>query len=641
MFPSPSLAVLGDNRAVKPSSGPEQPVVEQTAAELREALSRESEKLIALREIGEALGSTLDLNQLLAVVVKRMSTVMRADRSTLYLLDEEKGELWSKIAQGEETVEIRLPVGDGLAGHVAKSLTALNVKDVYQDPRFDSSWDQHTGYRTRSALCVPMKNQHGRLIGVVQVLNKQAKGGQTDAAGFDADDENLLSALASQAAVSIENSKLFLSIVGKNMELLETKEALERKIRELDVLFEVAHVSASATELHDLLDGLLARTMRAVDAQAAAILVHQVGVGTAGELRVRVSQAGGATTLRTMRVPMDEGICGWVAKHQRSQLVDDVQADERYVPDWLPRLGFQPKSVLSVPLLWEGGEGALNLWNKAGAAVPFAEADRKLATLIAGHVATAIGNAERRDRRAKEERLSSIGQFLSGMLHDLKTPMTVIQGYVRLLATEENPKEREAFALLVRRQIELIKAMTHETLAFARGDRKLLVRKVYLREFFADVVEQLRKEFGEDTVAVELKLSDNGVAYFDPHKIQRAVHNLARNAVEAMRGNGHAGVFEIRVDRSDVGGLSMSFCDNGPGIPHEQQPQLFDAFYSRGKADGTGLGLAIVRQVVEDHDGDVRVTSQPGDTTFVIELPECQPASTSAGELRAPLESDG
>ena len=108
------------------------------ATNLELALSREREKLSALTDIGVALGSTLDLNELLVLVLDRVSPLMAADRSTLYLLDEDTGELWSKVAQGEEVREIRLKVGDGLAGWVAKSGQVLNIKDVYQDPRFDA-----------------------------------------------------------------------------------------------------------------------------------------------------------------------------------------------------------------------------------------------------------------------------------------------------------------------------------------------------------------------------------------------------------------------------------------------------------------------------------------------------------------------
>ena len=185
------------------------------ADELRRALAREQEKLRALTDIGAALGSTLDLDELLVLVIERVSRLMDAERSTLYLLDEDTGQLWSKVAQGEAVQEIRLRAGEGLAGWVAKTGQSLRIRDVYQDPRFDAEWDRRTGFRTRSTLCVPMKNQHGRTIGVVQVLNKRL-------GEFSDEDAELLHALAAQAAVSIENSKLFLSVVGKNTELLET-----------------------------------------------------------------------------------------------------------------------------------------------------------------------------------------------------------------------------------------------------------------------------------------------------------------------------------------------------------------------------------------------------------------------------------
>src|SRR5688500_17130094 len=88
---------------------------------LRAVLAREQDKLRALQDIGVALGSTLDMNELLSLVLERMSRVMEADRSTLYLVDEERGEVWSKVAQGEHVVEIRLKIGEGIAGWVAKS----------------------------------------------------------------------------------------------------------------------------------------------------------------------------------------------------------------------------------------------------------------------------------------------------------------------------------------------------------------------------------------------------------------------------------------------------------------------------------------------------------------------------------------
>ena len=599
--------------------------------DLARALEREQEKVRALEDIGAALGSTLDLNELLALVLGRITHVMDADRSTLYLLDEETGELWSKLAQGERVQEIRLRVGEGLAGWVAKTGKLLNIKDAYQDPRFDSDWDKRTGYRTRSILCVPMKNHHGRTIGVVQVLNKRH-------GAFGPDDESLLSALASQAAVSIENSKLFLSVVGKNMELLDAKEQLERKIRELDVLFEIAQVAASATKLDELLEGVLARSMRAIDAEAGSILLADED---SGDLRFRCAIGGVPDAVKRLKVRLGEGISGWVAMHGEPQIVNEVDEDERHSKLIASQVGYHPRSLLCVPLRFDDGQGAIELLNKADGHAGFTDDDLKLATVIAGHVSTSIGLLRARERREREERLSTIGQLLSSVLHDLKTPMTVISGYLQLLVHEEDTDERQRYGDAVVRQVELINAMTREILAFARGDRTLLVRKVYLHRFFQDVAEQVGLELEGRNVKVDLVLNDKGTARFDQHKVMRAVHNLARNAAEAIGTRG--GTFTITVDRrADDGAVMLTFTDDGPGVPEEIQGRLFESFTTHGKDGGTGLGLAIVRKIVDDHGGTIDVQSRPGCTVFTIVLPQqpedpARPASVPPPRTDAPI----
>lgn len=590
--------------------------------ELREALEREQRKVRALQEVGGLLGSTLDLNELLAMVMERVSDVIEAERSTLYLVDDATGELWSKVAQGTpESAEIRLKKGAGLAGSVAKSGRSLNIKDAYQDPRFDPSWDRKSGFRTRSTLCVPMRNQHHRIIGVLQVLNKRR-------GYFTTDDEALLSALAAQAAVSIENSKLFHGIVGKNAELIETQEKLRDRVRELDVLFEIARASASLHDLEELLGTVLARTLPAVDAVAACILLSEEG---SPELRMAAAIGGRARAVRNLRVPVGEGVAGTVAKHQEAQLVNGPGEGREA---WLAEAtGSEPESVLSVPLRWEEGDGhgtgALVLLDKAGGLGGFTEDDLRLSTVIAGQIATAIQVARGRVRREREARLSSLGQALSSVLHDLKTPMTVISGYARLLASEPDAEAKEELLGTILRQVETLNMMTRETLAFARGDRKLWPRKVYLYKFFEELAEQLRRGLG-DRIDVELELRDRGTALLDEAKIQRATHNLARNAAEALAGAGRRGTFTMVVDRDAAGNLVLVFRDDGPGIPDEIRPRLFESFTSHGKEGGTGLGLAIVRQVVQDHEGRIALASEPGCTEFRVELPQPAPVSVPA-----------
>ena len=589
----------------------------QETLRLRNVVDRERAKLRALQDISAALGSTLDLGELLEMILDRISEVMEADRSTLYLLDEETDELWSKVAQGDDVHEIRLKPGEGLAGAVASTGKPLNIKDAYQDPRFDAEWDRRTGYRTRSTLCVPMKNQHGRTIGVVQVLNKLE-------GHFTVADEALLTALASHAAVSIENSRLFLSVVGKNIELLETKEQLEKKIRELDVLFEITQVAASAIELDDLLAGVLARTMRATDAEAASILLADQDTG---DLTFRAAVGGEPDRVKKMTIKAGQGISGWVAENGKPQIVNEVDQDPRHSKHISDEVGYHPKSVLCVPLRWDEGMGALQLLNKSGGRAPFIDDDLKMATVIAGHLSTAISQAQSRAEQAREERLATLGRFLSSMLHDLKTPLTVISGYTQMLVQEDDQEARQDAASSIRRQVQLLKTMMGETLAFAKGERRILIRRVYLHTFFEDLAEQLKPDLAEKGIRLELVLHDRGVAHFDEEKMQRVFHNLARNAAEAIGDRG--GVCRIEVDRTEEGSLALSFADDGPGVSEEIRHRLFESFTTHGKKGGTGLGLAIVQSIVEDHGGNVTVESHPGRTAFTILLPQPQPRKST------------
>ena len=154
-------------------------------------------------EVMRALGGTLDLDRLLDLIMNKTTEVMNADRSSLFLIDWDTEELWSKVAQGVRFLELRFPMNAGLAGAVATTGEVLNIPDAYEDDRFNQEWDRRTGYRTRSVLCVPMNNKAGERIGVIQVLNKQ--GGEA----FGRDDEELLCTLAGQAAVAIENAQLY------------------------------------------------------------------------------------------------------------------------------------------------------------------------------------------------------------------------------------------------------------------------------------------------------------------------------------------------------------------------------------------------------------------------------------------------
>ncbi len=146
--------------------------------------------------------SEIDLGAMLQKVMNEATKMLNADRSTLFLNDEKKGELFSRIAQGDSIGEIRLPNHVGIAGAVFISGETINIPYAYADLRFNPAFDKKTGYFTRSILCVPIINKDGKTIGVTQVLNKQS-------GTFTDEDESRLKAFTAQVSIALENAKLF------------------------------------------------------------------------------------------------------------------------------------------------------------------------------------------------------------------------------------------------------------------------------------------------------------------------------------------------------------------------------------------------------------------------------------------------
>ena len=159
--------------------------------------------LIALVKIGQAVAAEKNIDALIKTIAEETKTALNADRCTVFLFDKENNELYSKVATGLDDVkELRIPADKGLAGHVLQTGETINIKDAYKDNRFNKDVDKKTGYRTRTILCMPIKNFNQEIIGVFQVLNKFDE-------TFTIDDEDLLIAIASSAGISLENAQLF------------------------------------------------------------------------------------------------------------------------------------------------------------------------------------------------------------------------------------------------------------------------------------------------------------------------------------------------------------------------------------------------------------------------------------------------
>jgi len=186
-------------------------ITTQAAAALEHArfveeLEKAHRDEVILLEVGGAISGDLDLDSLLEKIMQATTMLTAAERSTLFIHDPETGELWSRVAQGTEKKEIRVPSYGGLAGAAFTAGETLNIADAYADARFNPDFDRQTGFKTRSILCMPLADRLGQPIGVMQVLNKV--GGP-----FTVLDETRLKAFSAQAAVALENAKLFQDVL--------------------------------------------------------------------------------------------------------------------------------------------------------------------------------------------------------------------------------------------------------------------------------------------------------------------------------------------------------------------------------------------------------------------------------------------
>jgi sigma-B regulation protein RsbU (phosphoserine phosphatase) len=173
------------------------------------AAREEIERLKTVVEASKLINSSIEADSLYNSILSVARNELGVERGTLYFVDKERGEIWAKIANELETGEIRLPIGKGIAGSVAATGEPVILYDAYSDPRFDRSQDQRSGFRTRSMLCVAIRNRDGVVVGVLQLLNKRH-------GSFGTRDLEFLDAISDHMAIAMENATLHMSLIEKD-----------------------------------------------------------------------------------------------------------------------------------------------------------------------------------------------------------------------------------------------------------------------------------------------------------------------------------------------------------------------------------------------------------------------------------------
>lgn len=189
-----------------------------------------------LARFGRSISSETRLDNLLSLLAEEVRHILGADRCSVFLVDPGKNELWVKVALGSGEKVLHLPLGQGIAGFVAKTGSAINIRDAYRDTRFSEDIDRVTGYKTRSCLAVPLKDRDGKALGVFEVVNK-AKG------AFTEEDEGFLRILATIAASAIENAQLYENLRRSHLETIYRLAMVAEYRDQTDTAKHLRHIS--------------------------------------------------------------------------------------------------------------------------------------------------------------------------------------------------------------------------------------------------------------------------------------------------------------------------------------------------------------------------------------------------------------
>ncbi|HEY7493359.1 MAG TPA: GAF domain-containing protein [Candidatus Tectomicrobia bacterium] len=351
-------------------------------------------------DMSEVLALRMDIESLIDRVVRSASQVMHADRASLFLVEPLSGDLWSQVAQGEESCEIRIPAGSGIAGWVAQYDQWVNIADVYHDSRFNPAVDQRTGYRTRSVLCGPVKNLHGEVIGVIQVINK--KNGV-----FTADDEALFRAFAYQTAIAVENFHLYKRLMVNHEKML--------------ILLDVATSVAQTLDLETLMGKIIAKISEVLHADRSSLFLLDRDTN---ELWAKKAEGANVTEIR---FPRTVGLAGYVASTGELLNIPDAYTDARFNPAFDQATGFRTRTVLCAPVRKREGEiiGVIQTMNKQDGV--FDHEDESLLQALASQIAIALENAQLYERTVEMKNyLQSVQESISNSILTLDNTYRVV-----------------------------------------------------------------------------------------------------------------------------------------------------------------------------------------------------------------------
>ncbi|HUV90915.1 MAG TPA: GAF domain-containing sensor histidine kinase [Anaerolineae bacterium] len=385
-----------------------------------------------------------------------------------------------------------------------------------------------------------------------------------------------------------------------------------KRVARLERLIEVSRALNSTLSLRPLLHDIVVAAQELTDTEACSIMLVDRNSGL-----LYFEEATNLTGIRSIVVPMEGSVAGWVVKTGEPVVIADARSDPRFYRKVDEQSTFVTQSILAVPMIARGNViGVLEAINKRNG-VAFTDEDVELLAVVGDQAAVAVQNAL----------LFQQSDLIAEIVHEMRTPLTSIIAYAELIQRSETPMEqRSQFADIIRREAERINEVTKNFLELARlesGRASLARDPVYLTTVIHMAVNVMRPQADAKPVRILVDVPPTLPPVMgDAQRLHQALLNLLSNAVKYSRPGD-----SITVNANCEGNrLAVSVADTGPGIPAEALPRLFERFYrvpgAERQALGTGLGLSITRQIIEVHGGEIHAASEEGrGTIFTFTLP--------------------
>jgi two-component system NtrC family sensor kinase len=520
----------------------------------RESGKQQAKLLKALIDIGQELASTIELDELLNRILRISREVFHFENAIIRLVDSDGGGLVTAASYGygDEAVRPSIRFGQGVMGRVAVNGKPILVPDLADMPDYVPGI-----HDARSELAVPLVARE-KVIGVFNVESPVP-------GAFREEDIAPLMTMAAQAAIAIENARLY------------------KNLRE---------VSARYRELHQFNRRILKSANLGI-----YTIDHRMRVTSwnprMGEMSgVSEEEALGRDLFQVFPVLEEEGFA------DRVRRVLDRGTPER------------------VRLAHRNQKGQLRFQKRRLA--PLKDGRRTTGVVVIVEDVTEFKRLM--DQTIQSEKLAEVGRLSAGIAHEVNNPLAVISYAAQLLAREESlqPFQREVVER-IDSEVDRLKTLTGSLLSFSRA-KETVKRQIDLKEVLRDVLRLVRFELNRNSIRLEETYEELPIFQADPNKLKQVFINLIMNASQAM---GSGGILTVRTGFVAGEEVEAVIADTGPGIPAEVREHIFDPFFSTKKeGEGTGLGLYICRKIIAEHEGRLLVESTEGQgTLFRVILP--------------------